>query len=189
MINFGNILAVSGLIDTVYATGDDALGNQAEMSIGEISSIFQMKDPLKVRITIIDIPAYTVGKYTIDYKTQKFTKPSGKIETPNEMTFSFRSDKYWTIYQALLAWKRYIADEDSGAMAEDVGALTGTSSFRTNVIVHTIDSNDVVTYTGWKFEKAWISDLQGINFDQSNGEPIIVQGTLDFVKMIPASVI
>jgi len=178
-----------GLIDQIYATGDDALANQAELSLNEISSIFQMKDPLKLRITVIDIPAYTVGKYPVDFKTQRFTKPSGKIETPNEMTFSFRADKYWTIYQALLAWKRYIADEDSGAMAEDVGALTGTSSFRTDAIVHTIDSNDVVTYTGWKFVASWISDLQGITFDQASGDPIIVQGTLDFLKMVPAAVL
>lgn len=174
-----------GHIDTIFATGDDALGNQAELSINELSAIFGMKDPMKLRITVIDIPNYTVGKYAIDYKTQRFTKPSGKIETPNEFTYQFRCDKYWTLYQAMLAWKRYIADEDSGAMAEDVGAISGNSRFRTDCVVNTLDSNDVVTYLGWKFVGAWPSDIQGVNFDQSNGEPITVQVTMDYLKMVP----
>ena len=174
-----------GHIDTIYAQGDDALGSQFEVSVSELGTLFNLPDPLKFRTTSLTIPGYTIGKYAIDFKSQKFTKPNGKIDTPNEFSLSFRVDKYWAVYQALLAWKRYIADEESGAIAEDVGAISGISSFRTDIIVKAIDTNDVVTYAGWKFNLAWPSQIGDVSFDQSATEPIIVPVTFDFVKMTP----
>lgn len=176
---------VSGHIDTVFAAGDDALQNQFALEITPLGAIFNLQDPLKIRTVTCNIPNFAIGTYTVDYKTQKYTKPSGKIETPNEFTFSFRVDKYWAVYQALLAWKRFIADEVTGAMAEDVSALSGRSSFRTDIIVHPIDSNDVITYAGWKFHQAWPSNLDQIQLDQANGEPVVLPVTVQFLKMTP----
>ncbi len=170
-------------IDQLYAQGDDALQNQFEMSISPIS-LFNTQDPLRFRVTTLDIPEFTVGTYTVPYKTQQIEKPSGKIETPTEFTFNFRVDKYWTVYSALMIWKNYIADENTGAMAEDVGALSGTSDNRTDIIVKTIDSNDVVTSTGWTFYKAWPKGIGGVSFDQNSGDPIEVTITMSFLKMV-----
>ncbi len=179
------LLAVGGHIDDIFAAGDDALANQFSIEITELAGLFALPNPIKIRTVTCNIPNYAVGTYTVDYKTQKFTKPSGKIDTPNEFQFSFRVDKYWTTYQALLAWKRFIADEESGAMAEDVGAISGVSSFRTDIIVRAIDSNDVETYSGWKFHQAWPSTLDAVSFDQASGEAIILPVTFQFLKMTP----
>ena len=177
-----------GHVDVIYQTGDDALANQFEVDISSLANLFNIPDPLTFRTVSCNIPGYQVGKYTVDYKTQRLTKPSGKIETPNEFQLSFRADKYWTVYQAILAWKRYVADEESGAMAEDVGAISGSSTFRTDIIVKAIDSNDVVTYEGWKFHLAWPSIVGDVAFEQASGDPIIVPITFDFVKMTPAKI-
>lgn len=171
-----------GGIDTIYRQGDDALGNQFEINFSAISFIPEA-DKLKIRTTTVDIPEFSVEKYTVDYKTQRFTKPSGKISTPNEFTFTFRADKYWTLYKALLAWHLYIADTSNGAMAEDVGAISGESGIRTDISVIPTDSNDVPTSDGWKFHKCWPSNIQGVSFDTASGEPIMVTITMDFLKM------
>jgi len=172
-------------ISAIFALGDDALNNQAEVNITPLS-FFPNVDPLKFRITDFEIPEFSIGEYEVAYKTQKFNKPNGRITTPNEFTFNFRADKYWTIYQALLVWKNYIGDDNSGTMAEDVGAITGESDIRTDVSVLTSDSNGVPTSPGWTMQQAWLKNLGGISFDNTaEGEPIIVSVTLDFLKIIP----
>lgn len=173
------------MIDTIFRAGDDALDNQAEVNITPLS-FFPNADPLKFRITSFSIPDFTIGEYDVAYKTQKFTKPNGRITTPNDFTFSFRADKYWTIYQALLVWKNYIGDDRTGTMAEDVGAITGRSSIRTDVSVLTFDSNGVATSPGWTMQKAWIKSLGGVSFDNtSEGSPVIIPVTLSFLKIVP----
>lgn len=172
------------MVETIYRAGDDALANQAEINITPLSFLPET-DPLKIRTTQFQIPEFAVGTYQVDYKTQRFEKPNGKIETPMEFQFTFRSDKYWTIYQALLAWKNYIGDDRNGAMAEDVGAIGGESSIRTDVSILTFDSNEVATSPGWKLHKAFLKNLGGVSFDQTSGDPITVDVTLSFLKMTP----
>lgn len=172
------------MIDQAYRLGDDALANQAELNIS-VLSLFGVTNPLKFRVQTIEIPEYSVGTYDVHFKTQQFTKPSGKITTPNSFTFSFRSDKYWVIYQALLAWHAYIGSTDTGIMAEDVGAISGESSSRADILVLTFDSNNIPTSPGWKFHKAWPQQIQGFSFDQQSGDPIMVSVTMQFLKMAP----
>ena len=169
-------------IETIFKAGDDALGNLWEINFSPISFLPNLDD-LKVRVTEVSIPEYTVGVYTVEYKTQKFEKPSGKIETPNQFTFTLRADKYWTLYTALNAWHQFIADNENGAMAEDVGAITGESGIRTDITVIPTDSNNIPTGVGWKFHKAFPVTVPGVEFSMGNGEPIELQITMSFLKM------
>lgn len=180
-MNLLNLFPVLGIVDQIYRQGDDALANQFDVVISPVA-LFSSIDPLRFRTTTVDIPERAIGNYTVDYKTTRFTKPSGKIETPNEFTLNFRSDKYWVVYQALLAWKNGIADDESGAIAEDVN-VNGISTIRTDISVITIDSNGLITGPGWKFHKCWISSLSGVTFDQTSGDPLEVSATFQFLKM------
>lgn len=173
-------------LDSVYQTGDDALANMAEIEVAPFPLFSPLADALKFRTTNIDVPGFNVGSYEVHSKTQKFEKPSGKDGTNKTFTSTFRVDKYYTVYKALLAWWQYICDSDTGAMAEDVGAVTGTSNIRTDIRVRIIDSNGIVTNEGYKFEKAWIKELPGFSYDISSGEtPLTCAITWSFVKMIP----
>lgn len=157
----------------------------AELEFLKGFKLFGLTDRLKFRVTQISIPEYNVGMYEVHWKTQKFEKPSGKDESPKNMTFTFRVDKYYTVYKALMAWWQYIHNSDTGAMAEDVGAITGTSNIRCDFQVRCVDSNNVTTTEGWKFKAAWIKGIQGIEFDQSTGDPIMCQITMSYVKAVP----
>jgi hypothetical protein len=172
-------------IDSVYATGDDALTNMAEILFNEFSLFGPLKEQLKFRTTQINVPGFTMGAYDVHWKSQKFEKPSGKDETEKTFSFTFRVDKYYTVYKALLAWWQYICNSDNGALAEDVGAVTGTSNIRTDIIVKTIDTQGVTTNEGFKFERAWLKSLAGFSYDVTSGEPLMCEVTMSFVKMLP----
>jgi hypothetical protein len=172
-------------IDSAYAVGDDALANMAEIEFSPFSLFGPLKDQLRFRTTQIDVPGFTMGSYEVHWKAQKFEKPSGKDETEKTFTFTFRVDKYYTVYKALLAWWQYIYNSDNGGLAEDVGAVTRTSNIRTDIMVHTIDTQGVTTNEGFKFEGAWIKALAGFGYDVSSGDPLMCEITMSFVKMLP----
>jgi hypothetical protein len=172
-------------IDSVYATGDDALANLAEILISEFALFGPLKEQLRFRTTGIEVPGFVMGTYEVPWKSQKYEKPSGKDETPKTFTFTFRVDKYYTVYKALLAWWQYICNSDSGALAEDVGAVTGTSNIRADIFVKTIDTQNITTNEGFKFERCWIKELTGFSYDMTSGDPLNCTITMSFVKMVP----
>jgi hypothetical protein len=172
-------------IDSVYQLGDDALQNLAEIELSPFPLFGPLKDALKYRTTQIDIPGFEKGAYEVHWKSQKFEKPSGKDDTQKTFTSTFRVDKYYTVYKALQAWWQYICNSDSGALAEDVGAVTGTSNIRTDIMVKTIDTQGITTSEGFKFERAWIKSLAGFGYQVTGGDPLECQITWSFVKMIP----
>lgn len=172
-------------IDSVYQQGDDALGNMAELTVSPFPLFSPLADALKFRTTTISVPGFSVNSYEVHAKTQKFEKPAGKDSTPKTFQSQFRVDKYYTVWKALAAWWQYICDSDTGAMAEDVGAVTGSSNIRTDVLVKTIDSNGIVTNEGFKFERAWIKEMTGLNYSMDSDTPLTCDITWSFVKMIP----
>ena len=172
-------------IDTVYAMGDDALANFAEIELSPFTHFGPLKDALKYRTTQIDIPGFEKGSYEVHWKAQKFEKPNGKDDTAKTFTSTFRVDKYYIVYKALQAWWQFICNSDTGALAEDVSATTGTSLIRTDLMVHTIDTLGVTTTEGFKFERAWIKSLAGFGYNVTSGDPLECQITWSFVKMIP----
>jgi hypothetical protein len=172
-------------IDSVYIQGDDALQNFAEIEIVPFPLFGPLTDKLKYRTTQIDIPGFTKGAYDVHWKAQKFEKPNGKDETQKTFTSAFRVDKYYTVYKAIQAWWQYICNSESGALAEDVGAVTGTSNIRTDILVKSIDTQGITTTEGFKFERAWLKEMTGIQYDVTNGDPLHVTLTWSFVKMIP----
>jgi len=171
-------------IETIYKAGDDALANQFEIIFSPLS-LFGDVDNLKIRTTNVSIPESSNGSYEVKYKTQKMEKPSGEITTPNEWSFTFRADKYWTLYQGLMAWKQFIGNDETGQMSEDVGAIGGDSAIRTDVVVIPTDSNDIPTGAGWAMQKSWLKSIAGIEFDTASGEPLTVQVTLSALKITP----
>lgn len=175
------------MLDILYKMGDDALDNEG-MIVIEPLPFMTTTEPLQFRISNFDIPEFALGAYTVRYKTQEMEKPSGSITTSKDFSFTFRVDKYWTIYDDLLVWKQLGGNEDTGAVAEDVNSLTGKSALRTNFSVFPVDSNGVVTYKGWKFTNAWMKTLGGVSFDQiGSGEPITITVNLSYVKCIPGT--
>lgn len=172
-------------IENIYQQGDDALGNCAEMTVVPFDLFPAFSEPLKFRTTNIDIPEFSIGTYEVNSKSQKFEKPNGRDDTSKTFTSTFRVDKYYTVYKALLAWTEYIRNSDTGTIAEDVGAITKVSNIRTDILVQTIDSSGILTNSGFTFQRAFPKSIAGFSYDISTGEPLTCQVTWSFVKMIP----
>jgi hypothetical protein len=160
---------------------DDAFQNEWEIIIPPFPGVIKSEDT-QIRVTGVNIPAFTPGKYTVDYKSQRATKPSGKIETTNELTFDFRVDKNWEVYKGFRNWINIIANHNSGGIGIDY--KDGVPINRVDVTVLTIDTLGEPTGETWVFTGSWISNLAEIPFTYESGDPLILTVTLDFIKMI-----
>lgn len=168
-------------IEQILQLGDDAIANSWEIILPPFPGAI---DPIStaLRITDLTIPGISVGNYDIEYKTQKFTKPNGKITTTNTFDFTFRIDKYWKVYEGLENWLNLIGNNESGIMSPDV--VTGLPSLiRIPIDVIPIDSNGVVTKKGWSFTGCWLKELDGVTFNQS-GTVLTAKATFDFIKKV-----
>ncbi len=168
------------MIDVIAKLGDDALKNLFDMILPPFPGAI---DPVSTnfRIQNFSIPATGVETYEIHWKTQKMTKPSGKIVMENNFNFEFRVDKYWAIYNGLKNWKNIIADTRLGTMSPD--SLKGASLIRVPVTVISTDANGLPTGGKWVFEGAFISQLGEVAFDYTTGDPITVSATMNFMVM------
>lgn len=168
------------MIDQIYSLGDDALQNLWEMTIGNIPFI---GDPITsvLRIQNVSIPSTGVGTYDIHYKTQKFTKPNGKIESPNEFSFTFRVDRNWIIYKAFVLWKNAIANTHSGTLAPD----NPISNLRVPISVWAIDGTGlpIPAFGRWTFNGCFVSSIGEVGFDYSGGEVITTDVTMQFLTL------
>lgn len=167
-------------VETIYNMGDDALQNLFDMSIGTIPYVNDLTATL-VRVQGFTIPATGSGTYEVPYKTQKITKPSGKVETPNEFTFDFRVDRNWAIYKGFVAWKNAVANSYTGAIAPD----NFLSNNRVPIDVWAVapTGEPIVGFGKWSFKGCYPSSVGDIGFDYGVGDPIMVTITMQFLGL------
>ena len=168
------------MIDVIAKLGDDALKNLFDMILPPFPGAI---DPISTnfRIQNFTIPATGVETYEIHWKTQKMTKPSGKVTMDNSFSFSFRVDKYWEIYNGLKNWKNIIADTRYGTMTPD--NIKGVSAIRVPIVIISSDANGIPTGGKWIFEGSFIKELGEVAFDYTSGEPIEVDVTMNYMVL------
>ena len=59
-----------------------------------------MKEALQFRVTSFSVPEFSLGTYTIRIRLKSLQNLPVKLLHPHSMSFEFRVDKYWTIYEA-----------------------------------------------------------------------------------------
>jgi hypothetical protein len=171
-------------IDTILSLGDDALSQEWEIILPPFPGAIDATSTA-LRITDLTLPEISIGTYNIDYKTQSFTKPNGKITTPHTFDFTFRIDKFWQVYQGLENWLNFIGNNDSGIMSPDI--LAGQASLvRIPIDIIPIDSNGTVTKAGWSLTGCFISKLDGVTFNQS-GTVLTAKAEFNYVKRVTRS--
>lgn len=167
-------------VNTIFQMGDDALQNLWEMNIGTIPYINDMASTI-LRVQSVTIPATGSTSYEVNYKTQKITKPSGKVDAPNEFEFEFRVDKNWAIYKGFVAWKNAVANSYTGVIAPD----NISSNFRVPIDVWAVDSNDdpIPNFGKWSFKGCYVSNVGDIALSYDSGDPIICTVTMNFLGL------
>lgn len=167
-------------ITKIAELGDDALANLWDMTFGPIPFISDVTTTT-LRIQNFSIPPSGANTYEVHYKTQMFTKPSGKVDAPNEFSFDFRVDRNWIIYKAFVAWKNAVANSYSG----DIGFDGAATPNRIPITVWAVDG-DGSRPTGlgvWTFEGCYVTNISEISLDYTSGDPITTSVTMNFLRM------
>ena len=169
------------MIDTIFQFGEDALNNEASISIdtstltipglGEIIGM----DELKFRAIEFSVPEKEIATYDQSYKG--FTIQRWKAGTGMNRTVdvTFRIDKYWKVYRFLRGWMEAISDlEGDGSFYPDVsdGSLLRTT-MTIQQIANTLDANgdssETIVGNGWVFTGVWPRTMPQISFNTTEG--------------------
>jgi hypothetical protein len=171
-------------LDILAAFGEDALQNHYMVIIPSFPNVLALAN-LNMRVKAFDLPAQTIGTYEITKRGKKLTRPSGVSDQGNEFTFTYRSDKYFQVYNSISQWMSFIQNPTNMAMASDSGPLGagGASEFRVPFIVNGLDTNNIITNV-WSFSGCWPSSQDAISFDEDNGDPIEVSVTMQYITAV-----
>lgn len=168
-------------IDDIYQIGDDALGYQFDVVIPTFPGALDVQQNI-IRVTQFPIPNTAVGTYEIARKGLKITKPSGVDESEKQFTITFRVDKYYKTYKGIRNWMKVIKDKVTGAASPDYA--NGQSPIRVPISVYTVDANGDKTGSQWDFDGCYPTSLDGVSLDYTNGDPVEVNVTFDFLKVV-----
>lgn len=174
-------------LEILAQLGEDALANHFTVVIPAIDKLGASVASLNMRVLTIEIPERTIGNYEITKRGRKMTRPSGVSEQSTEVSFTFRCDKYFLGYKGLINWMNFIQNNRTMAMASDSGVmgLGGASQFRHDVSVWAISSlDDGVPNTIWTLEGAYPTSVSSISFDETSGDPIECDVTLNCMNIV-----
>ncbi len=175
-------------IETIYSAGLDALANLFEVNMAPGTNVALLfgaaKDELLFRIQDFEVPPSEAGTYEINYGPWTFDRPNGKVNPTRTVTMNVRLDKKFELYQSFVNWKNSIQNEYTGVIGNVKDYLADISVYPITAIGASTDEyvTDGVG-SGLIIEKAWVSSVGGISFDQSSGEPLVVPITFTFMKM------
>ncbi len=169
-------------LDLLSTFSEDALGNHYSLFMllpAAISAASLVS--LTLRVLTTTIPEQSIETYEIVKRGRKMSRPSGISGQNLEWEFSYRIDKYFQTYTAISQWLAYIKNPITMAMASDSGVLgagPGPSTFRSDIQVIGLDTNNIITTDGWTWEGAYPTSQSGIEFSEESGEPLVATVTM-----------
>lgn len=162
-------------IEILMNFSEDALANHYQLIIPTFppvsaNSIAQ----LNLRVLSVEIPEQAIDTYEITKRGRKADRPGGISGQALELSFTYRVDKYFQCYTAISQWLAFIKDPITMAMASDSGpaGAGGPSTFRTDLIILGLDTNNIVTST-WSINGFMPTSQSNVAFEEESGDPII----------------
>lgn len=171
------------VIDVLATMGLDALGNHFQMVIPVVSQLGASVANLNMRVLTVSIPEKVIETYEITKRGKKMNRASGVSGQSHEVSFSFRADKYWQCYNALMNWAQYVQNNNTMAMASDSGPLGvgGESEYRHDIEIWSLSSLETTAVPNniWIVKGAYPTTVGAVEFDEESGDPITIDVTLD----------
>lgn len=184
------------MVTTIYQYGEDALNNEINIKLS--LPVFLLDDlggEISFRAMGITIPDYAPRTFTQNFRGYEIERWKPGTETSRDVTVTFRMDKYWRVYDALLTWAKQIVNLEDGSYYPDTtGVFSGITEeailYRgaSNVLrgilsVSQENSMGQPVGKGWTFEGIWPKSIESIPFDaSSSGEPISVNVVFSYIK-------
>lgn len=164
---------------TVFSFGEDALANLYDIALVRLpSSVSAQGMDLadSGRIQNFTIPGVALESYEVHYKSRRILMPTGKVERSNEFTFQLRIDKQYYFHALLQAWVN--STNKSGYFMGMQPYLEVLGDIEVRRVERDMDcANDKAHNYGWKLNNVWIKSMSDLEFDWSNGEPLLCEVT------------
>jgi hypothetical protein len=163
---------------------EDALANHHIMNIPTFPGMTDLVNT-NLRIITTEVPDKQIDTYEVTYGGRKATRVSGIVGTANEITFSYRADKYMHVYKGFMAWMELIqSSQTATGLGDAVPIVGGPSLFRVPITLQTAEADQVPSGTTWVFNGAFPSSHGAVTFDQNSGDPLEVSCTLQFIDIL-----
>lgn len=183
------------MVDTIFQFGEDALNNEANISI-DVSSLGVStlrdiigQDELRFRATGFTVPSKSIRTYTQSYKGFEIERWKAGTDMTRELSITFRVDKYWGVYRFIRAWMESISNlEGEGYYYPDVSdnsilRTTATIQQIANVLGSNGNMSESIVNNGWVFTGVWPKSMPDIAFDTAvEGDQVTIDVTFGFLN-------
>lgn len=179
-------MSTKNFVNTLLTTyGQDALSNQFYVNFNPLSIVGlggSWSDQLAIRTLTCSIPAQTISTYEVVKRGRKFSRPSGVSEQSYEFSFTYRVDQNYKTYRLISDWMKIIqAPVTMASSTEMIGDVA--TSWRIPITVTAADSLDRVK-AKWIMEGAFPVEQDAIEFDEENGDPLVLSVTMHFQNIL-----
>jgi len=181
-------------ISDLIQVGADAMTNLyfIEFSGSLMNHDENLKIGLRVRSKDFTPPTFTysASKNTVHYMTTSVDLPLSVVSGDKSLTFNFRVDSNYRLYEFLLRQQAMtsnanlgfantdVHDSSNGGFKVDVYAFDRSKS---SDIEAYCDPSDTEAYTKlYSFDYCWIKSISGLNFSYDNTEPESVTVNVGF---------
>lgn len=174
-------------INSVMNLSEDALANHFQIVIPSISFLGKNVNEINMRVKTVEIPQYEISEYEITKRGKKANRPNGVDENDYHVSFTFRADKYWRCYSALLAWMMYVKNNKTMAMGSDAGIAGegGQSTYRSDFEIWSLTNLESgVPNAIWQCESAYPQSVSAISFNEESGDPLDVDVTMSCINIV-----
>ena len=176
------LYGVQSLIDS----GDDQINSQFLVYLRDKNKILGplSNHPLfLIRMNdTFQIPDMGVAKTEIMWRGMKIPKTLVKDEMNKEITLKFRVDQTWIIYDIFYKWMKRVYTNNEGLSQNE-------QKTRLNLMLFALGpkfggGGGKQVYHIWEFQGCKITNLKVDQFQHSGGEPINIEVTFIFWRML-----
>ena len=178
-------------IDDLIGQGPDALSNlyYIEFEGGEFKDSTTVQK-LKVRAGDFKAPAFSQTTDKKNFMTVSVDMPKPEIQGDKKLSFTFRVDENFEIYQKLVAQKRKTSISNLGYVNPYVNREENNFAVKVYAYIEGISRSNAagigVDYSNYKllykFYNCWIRTLDGLTFTYDNSTPLTVKVEISFQK-------
>ena len=176
----------SNFIKDLIKAGPDAQSNLYYLKFTKFGINQTLNEFLKVRAGDFTPPAFNQTTDTKKFMTVSVDLPKPEISGEKKLSFTFRVDENYEIYQTLVDWKSFVSVSNLGYVNPNLKRSSGKGLFSVDVYAHIgtsgIGDPDLDFTKLYSFHSCWIQNLNGLTFSYDNATPLTVKADVCFLE-------
>lgn len=174
----------STFITDLINEGADAQSNLYYLEFSKSGESREILTALKVRAGDFTPPAFNQTTDPKKYMTMSVDLPKPEIQGEKKLSFTFRVDENYEVYETLVKWKKLVSISNLGYVNPSLAPVD--KLFKLNVYAYignsAIGDPSLAFKRIYTFEGCWIQQLNGLTFTYDNATPLTVKAEVVFQK-------